>query len=179
MVARWVRILSAADDGRTPLDEAVRQISAVGGTAGKKGGFPRLKRNAAPSDDPSAVTVLSRQLVAGVLVSDLMIDQLCAATGQAREQLLAQLSASLPGQLRDHQLRALQAELSGSCDQLRDSQRASYAGLGSRIEQLLKLAEEQASSLIEAARAEAAEITSSAGKQGGTLTGDAQKTDPA
>ncbi|HEX3961564.1 MAG TPA: hypothetical protein VHZ03_33890 [Trebonia sp.] len=179
MVARWVRILSAAGDGRTPLDEAVRQISAVGGTAGKKGGFSRLKRNAAPPDDADAVTVLSRQLVAGVLVSDLVIDQLCAVTGQAREQLLAQLSASLPGQLRDQQLRALRAELSGSCEQLRDSGRASYAGLGRRIEQLLKLAEEQASSLIEAARAEAAEITSSGGEQGGTLTGDAQKTDPA
>jgi cell division septum initiation protein DivIVA len=88
-------------------------------------------------------------------------------TGQAREQLLAQLSASLPGQLRDQQLRALQAELSGSCDQLRDSERASYAGLGRRIEELLRLAEEQASSLIEAARAEAAKIASSAGNEGG------------
>jgi vacuolar-type H+-ATPase subunit H len=37
--------------------------------------------------------------------------------------------------------------------------------LGNRIEQLLRLAEEQASALIDAARAEAAEITSSAGTQ--------------
>jgi hypothetical protein len=100
-----------------------------------------------------------------VLVSDLMVDQLCALTGQTRGQLLDQLCGGLPQRLRDLQLRALQAELSGSCSLLRDAERASYSGLGTRIEQLLRLAEEQASALIDAARAEAAEITSSAGTQ--------------
>ena len=29
MTARWMRVMSAGDGGRTPPDEAVRQISAV------------------------------------------------------------------------------------------------------------------------------------------------------
>ena len=136
MTARWARILSAAGEARTPLDEALQEISAIGGPPAK--GRFRLKRRAAASAEAPAITVLSRQVIAGVLISD------------------------LPQQLRDEQLRALQAELSGSCAPLRDPERASYAGLGTRIEQLLRLAEGQASELIDAARAEAAEITSSA-----------------
>jgi hypothetical protein len=165
MTARWIRILSAAGSGRTPLDEAVDQISAIGEKPGKKGGFGRLRRNAVAPVEASAVTVLCRQLIAGVLVSDLMIDQLCTLAGRTREQVLDQLSGDLPRQLQDQQLRALQAELSGSCTLLQAPERASYSALGSRIEQLLGLAEEQASALIDAARAEAAEITSSAGTQ--------------
>ena len=161
MTARWVRILSAAGEAGSPLDEAVHEISAIGG-APAKGRF-RLKRRTAAADEALAITVLSRQVIAGVLISDLMLDRLCAAAGQSRDQVLRELSGDLPRQLRDKQLRALQAELSGSCALLRDPERASYAGLGARIEQLLRLAEEQASELIEAARAEAAEITSSAG----------------
>jgi hypothetical protein len=76
---------------------------------------------------------------------------------------VAQLAADAPAQLRDQQLRALQAELSGSCALLKDPKRASYSGLGDRIEQLLRLAEQQASELIDAARAEADRITASAG----------------
>jgi hypothetical protein len=163
MTACWVRIMSAAGDGSTPLDEAVRQISEIGGTPGKKRRLGRLKRDADAPAEESAVTVLCRQLVAGVLVSDLMAGQLCALTGQTREHLLGQLSGGLPRQLPDQQLRALQAELSGSWAQLQDAERASYAGLGTRIEQLLRLAEEQATALIDAARAEAAQITASAG----------------
>ena len=68
-----------------------------------------------------------------------------------------------PEQLRDQQVRALQTELSGSLAQLRDPERASYSGLGARIEQLLRLAEQQAVDLVEGARAEAARITASAG----------------
>ncbi len=165
MTARWVRIMSAAGDSGTPLDEAVRQISEIGGSPGKKGRPGRLKRNAAASAEASTVTVLCRQLIAGVLVSDLMIDHLCALAGQTREQLLEQLSGDLPRQLQDQQLRTLRAELSGSCAQLQDPEHASYAGLGTRIEQLLRLAEEQATALIDAARAEAGEITASAGTQ--------------
>jgi hypothetical protein len=92
-----------------------------------------------------------------------MIDELCALAGQTREQVLDRLSVGLPHRLQDQQVRALQEELSGSRALLQDPERASYAGLGARIEQLLKLAEEQASALIDAARAEAAEITASAG----------------
>jgi hypothetical protein len=55
------------------------------------------------------------------------------------------------------------AELSGSCIQLREPERASYSELGARIEQLLGLAVEQASALVDAARTEAAKITESAG----------------
>jgi hypothetical protein len=177
MTAGWVRILSAAGGGDTPLEEAVRQISRIGRPPGKKKGvLSRLQRNGATPAEALGVTVLSRQLIAGVLVGDLMADQLCALTGQSRDQLLDQLSGSMPGELRDRQLRALQAELSGSCAPSRDPERATYAGLGDRIEQLLRLAEEQASALIEAARAEAAGITAPAGtpqpcpRCGGTLT---------
>lgn len=162
MTARWVRILSAAGNGSTPLDEAVHQISEIGGTPRKPGRFGGLKRNAAAPAEASAVTVLTRQLIAGVLVTDLMIDELCALSGQTREQVLDRVSIGLPRQLPDQQVRAIQEELSGSRTPLRDPERASYSGLGNRVEQLLRLAEEQAAALIDSARAEAAEITSSA-----------------
>jgi hypothetical protein len=162
MTARWVRIMSAAGGGSTPLDEAVREINAIGETHGKKNRLGGLKRNAPASAEATAVTVLSRQLIAGVLISDLMIDRLCALTGQSREQVLDQLTSDFSQELREQQLRALQAELSSSCVLLQDPERASYSGLGGRIEGLLGLAEEQASALIDAARAEAAKITSAA-----------------
>jgi hypothetical protein len=178
MTARWVRILGAAGGGDTPLEEAVRQISRIGGASGKKKGvLSRLQRDAATPAEARAVTVLCRQLIAGVLFGDLMADRLCALTGESRDQLLDQLSGSMPGELPDRQLRALQAELSSSWAPSRDPERATYAGLGDRVEQLLRLAEEQASALIEAARAEAAGITAPAGtpqpcpRCGGTLTG--------
>jgi hypothetical protein len=169
MTARWIRIMSAAGGGGTPLDEAVRQINAIADTPAKKGGLGWRRRKSAPAstsasgDDPAAVTVLCRQLIAGVLVSDIAITRLCMLEGRTREQVLAQLTEDAPGQLGDQQVRALQAELSGSCDVLKDPERASYAGLGNRIEQLLRLAEEQAMELIEGARAEAARITASGG----------------
>jgi hypothetical protein len=140
MTARWVRIMSAAGGGSTPLDEAVHQISEIGGTPGKsgtpgkKGRFGRLQRNSAVPAEASAVTVLSRQLIAGVLVTDLIIDELCALSGQTREQVLDRLSGGLPQQLQDQQLRALQKELSGGRTPLQDPERASYAGLGSCID---------------------------------------------
>jgi hypothetical protein len=163
MTARWVRIMSAAGAGGTPLDEAVEQVSQIGGMPGKKGLLGRLNRNDAAAVGAPALTALSRQIIAGVLVSGLMIDQLCTLTGQTRQQLLEQLSGNLAEQLPDQQLHALRAELSGSCALLQDPERASYAGLGTRIEQLLRLAEEQASALIDEARAEAAEIRAAAG----------------
>jgi len=165
MTARWMRIMSADGGGGTPLDEAVRQVSEIGGTPGKQDGTGWRKRKAAPPDEASAITVLCRQLIAGVLVSDLLIDQLCAQTGEDRGQLLERLSGGYPRQLRDQQVRALQAELSGSCAPLRAPERASSQGLSNRIEQLLRLADEEASALIDAARAEAAEITAAAHAQ--------------
>jgi hypothetical protein len=171
MTERWIRIMSAAGGGGTPLDEAVRQINTIADTPAKKGGHGWRRRKGASAsasasasgDDASAVTVLCRQLIAGVLVSDIAITRLCVLEGQTREHVLAQLTGDVPGQLADQQVRALQAELSGSCAALKDAERASYAGLGHRIEQLLRLAEQQASELIEAARAEAARITASGG----------------
>jgi hypothetical protein len=166
MTARWMRIMTAADSGGTPLDEAVRQISAIADTPAKKvrAGRPgRLRRRDTAAEDASAVTVLCRQLIAGVLVSDMAIARLCSLEGQSREQVLGQLAADAPVQLRDQQVRALQAELSGSLAWLQDRERASYSGLGTRIEQLLRLAEQQAVDLVEAARVEAARITASAG----------------
>jgi hypothetical protein len=164
MTARWMRIMNAASSGGgTPLDEAVRQISAIGDTPSKKGGGPGWRKRKAVTQDASAVTALSRQLIAGVLVSDMAIARLCAVEGVGRELVLARLADDVPGLLRDQQLRALQVELSGSCAALKDRSGGSYAGLGSRVEQLLALAEQQAAELIEGARVEAARITASAG----------------
>jgi hypothetical protein len=163
MTARWMRIMSAASSGGgTPLDEAVRQISAIADTPAKKGGRPGWRKREAVTEDASAVTVLSRQLIAGVLVSDMAIARLCALEGLGREQVLARLADDAPGLLRDQQLRALRVELSGSCAPLKDRSGGSYAGLGGRVEQLLALAEQQAAELIEGARVEAARITASA-----------------
>lgn len=164
MTARWVRVLSAAGEGRTSLAEAVDQINVIA-RAPRKGWFGRVTRDAGRSAEASAVTVLSRQLVAGVLVGDLMVGQLCAQTGRAREEVLDQLVFGEPRQLQDQQVRALQAELSASCAALQDLGRVSYEGLGSRIEELLRLAEGQASEIVNEARAAAAEITSQAGQQ--------------
>jgi hypothetical protein len=164
MTASWMRIMSAASSGGgTPLDEAVRQISAIGGTPAKKDGGPGWRKRKTVTEDASAVTGLSRQLIAGVLVSDMAIARLCALEGVSREQVLARLADDAPGLLRDQQLRALEVELSGSCAPLKDRSGGSYAGLGSRVEQLLALAEQQAAELIEGARVEAARITASAG----------------
>ena len=163
MTARWMRIMSPSDGVGTPLDEAVRQISLIVDAPAKKGRPGRLRRKSAAAEEASAVTLLCRQLIAGVLVSDMAIARLCALESRSREQVLAELAADRPEQLRDLQLRALQVELSGSGARLNDPERPSYSGLGARIEQLLRLAEQQASELIEAAHAEAAKITASAG----------------
>jgi hypothetical protein len=166
MTTRWMRIMSATGEVGTPLDEAVRQINAIADAPAKKGGLGwRRNRGASGSDSASAsvVTVLCRQLIAGVLVSDLAITRLCMLEGQTREHVLAQLTGDVPGLLGDQQLRALQGELSGSCAVLHGPTRASSSGLGARVEELLRLAEQQASDLIEAAQAEAARITASGG----------------
>jgi hypothetical protein len=165
MIARWVRIIGAAGDGSTPLDEAVNQISVFGDASEKKSGLGRLKRNPSAPVDVPAVTVLSRQLVAGVLISDLLIDRLCALAGQTREQVLAQLAGDLPRHLPDQQLRVLTAELSDGGRLLQGPGPGSYLALGPRVEQLLSLAAEPATAIIDEARAEAARLASPAGTQ--------------
>lgn len=185
--ANWVRILSAEDGDETPLDEAMRQLStafeapasgapASGAPASGAPASGRSLRRRKPAPVPSAeaaavtpaaaeaaVTALSRQLVAGVLVSELMLAEVCAVTGRPRDQVLDQLlSGGLGRGLGEGRLRLLVAELSGSCTQLREPGHARYSGLGARIEQLLGLAAEQASALVDAARAEAAKTTAPA-----------------
>ena len=189
--ANWVRILSAEDGDETPLDEAMRQLSTVfevpasgapasGAPASGAPASGRSLRRRKPAPVPSAeatavtpaaataaaeaaVTALSRQLVAGVLVSELLLDEVGAVTGRPRDQVLDQLlSGGLGRGLGEGRLRLLVAELSGSCTQLREPGHARYSGLGARIEQLLGLAAEQASALVDAARAEAAKTTAPA-----------------
>jgi hypothetical protein len=158
--ARWLRVMAAAGYGSTALDEGVRLISGIGDpAAARTGRFRRPKQNVI---EAAAVTALSRHLIAGVLASDLLISRLCAATGRAREEVLAELAGGLSQWLQDEQLRVLRLELSASCVQLQGPGHATFAGLGSRIEQLLKLAESQATEVLQEARAEAAKITSSA-----------------
>jgi hypothetical protein len=62
MTARWVRIFGTV------------------GTPGKRSRLGGRKRDVTAPAEPSALTALSRQLIAGVLVSDLLIDQLCASS---------------------------------------------------------------------------------------------------
>ena len=100
MTARWMRIMSAADSGGTPLDEAVRQISAIADPPAKKGRGGLFRRTSPAAEGTSAVTVLCRQLIAGVLVSDIAIARLCALENRSREQVLAELTADAPEQLR-------------------------------------------------------------------------------
>src|SRR6266513_737377 len=60
-------------------------------------------------------------------------------------------------EMRQHreQAQALQQELTEAHRQLREQERPTYAGLGSRIEQLLRLAEEQATEIVGEARSAA------------------------
>jgi hypothetical protein len=100
-----------------------------------------------------------------VLISDLLIDRLCAVAGQTRAQVLAQLAGDLPRHLPDQQLRALTAELSDGGRLLQGPGHGSYGALGPRVEQLLSLAAEQATAITDEARAEAARIAWPAGTQ--------------
>src|SRR6202050_2383310 len=49
---------------------------------------------------------------------------------------------------------SMKRELSEAHRQIQEQERPTYSGLGARIEQLLRLAEEQGSALVQAARAE-------------------------
>src|SRR4029077_3101485 len=70
----------------------------------------------------------------------------------------------LDSEVRKHQenAQALQRELAEAHRQIQEQERPTYSGLGSRIEQLLRLAEEQATEIVQEARAEANEIKAAA-----------------
>src|SRR6266487_3835604 len=70
----------------------------------------------------------------------------------------------IDAEMRRHreQAQAMQRELSEAHRQIHEQDRPTYSGLGGRIEQLLRLAEEQATELVQAARSEASEITAAA-----------------
>ena len=123
MAERWVRIMSASGDGSTPLDEAVRRLSPVGSSPSTKGGrISRRKTRAAAEAETSAVTTLCRQLIAGVLVSDLVIERLSVLESQSREQILDRMLASGLPPLPEKQLQVLETELSYSGAGRRDPQ---------------------------------------------------------
>ncbi|HEX3515761.1 MAG TPA: DivIVA domain-containing protein, partial [Trebonia sp.] len=66
----------------------------------------------------------------------------------------------LASEVRRHQEDAAGArrDLQDAQRQIQEQERPTYSGLGARIEQLLRLAEEQATELVQAARSEANEI---------------------
>ena len=68
--------------------------------------------------------------------------------------------AQIEGDLRQQkdQVQGLHRDLAEAHRQLQEQERPTYSGLGARIEQLLRLAEEQATELVQAARSEANEI---------------------
>ncbi|MBO0817111.1 MAG: DivIVA domain-containing protein, partial [Actinobacteria bacterium] len=70
----------------------------------------------------------------------------------------------LDGEVRQYreQMQAQQRELAEAHRQLREQERPTYSGLGSRIEQLLRLAEEQATEIVQEARAAANELNAAA-----------------
>src|SRR6202046_4879717 len=70
----------------------------------------------------------------------------------------------LDSEVRKHQenAQALQRELADAHRQLQEQERPTYSGLGSRIEQLLRLAEEQATEILQEARTAANEFNATA-----------------
>ena len=67
-------------------------------------------------------------------------------------------------EVRQHreQTQTLRQQLTDAHRQIQEQERPTYSGLGARIEQLLRLAEEQATELVQAARSEANEIKAAA-----------------
>src|SRR6201993_3582519 len=82
----------------------------------------------------------------------------------------------LANEVRRHQEDALGArrELQDAQRQIQEQERPTYSGLGARIEQLLRLAEEQATELVQAARSEANEIKAAAKVDGAELRAAAE-----
>src|SRR5580700_6515133 len=83
--------------------------------------------------------------------------------GYDPQQVTAHLE-KLDTEVRKHQenAQALQRELSDAHRQIQEQERPTYSGLGSRIEQLLRLAEEQATEIVQEARTASNELTAAA-----------------
>ena len=82
----------------------------------------------------------------------------------------------LATEVRRHQEDAVAArrDLNDAHRQIQEQERPTYSGLGARIEQLLRLAEEQATELVQAARSEANEIKAAAKVDGAELRAAAE-----
>src|SRR6266852_8867937 len=65
----------------------------------------------------------------------------------------------IDAEVRQHreQAQVMQRELSEAHRKIHEQERPTYSGLGARIEQLLRLSEEQATEVVQAARSEASE----------------------
>src|ERR1700744_4236393 len=85
--------------------------------------------------------------------------------------------SQLEGDLRQQkdQVQGLHRDLAEAHRQLQEQERPTYSGLGARIEQLLRLAEEQATELVQAARSEANEIKAAAKDEGAELRANAKR----
>ena len=80
-------------------------------------------------------------------------DFVTAMRGYDRQQVDEHIR-QIEAEVRQHreQAQALERELSEAHRQIQEQERPTYSGLGARIEQLLRLAEEQATELVQAAR---------------------------
>jgi DivIVA domain-containing protein len=83
--------------------------------------------------------------------------------GYDREQVDEHIR-QIGAEVRQHreQARAMRQQLSEAHRQTQEQERPTYSGLGGRIEQLLRLAEEQATEVVQAAGSEASEIKAAA-----------------
>src|SRR5215470_6033430 len=86
-------------------------------------------------------------------------DFMTVMRGYDRQQVDEHIG-QIEAEVRQHreQAQAMQRELSEVRRQIHEQERPTYSGLGTRIEQLLRLAEEQATEVVQAARSEATEI---------------------
>ena len=94
----------------------------------------------------------------------------------ARVASLEQALAAARSQVEALDARTIQAagELSEAHRQLREAERPTYSGLGSRIEQLLRSAEEQSSAVVAQANAQAADALARAKLSAGQLRARAE-----
>src|ERR1700733_7288338 len=86
-----------------------------------------------------------------------------AMRGYDRQQVDEHIR-QIEAEVRQHreQAQAMQRELSEAQRQFHEQERPAYTGLGARIEQLLRLAEEPATEVVQTARTEADEIKATA-----------------
>src|SRR5580658_10960062 len=98
-----------------------------------------------------------------------------AMRGYDRQQVdehIRQIEAE--GQRHREQAQAMQRELSEARRQFHEQDRPTYTGLGARIEQLLRLAEEQATEVVQTARSQASEIKATAKVEAAELRASAE-----